>query len=245
MKPNEFMTVGLSILLAPIVFVVAVYLFPLGRMQWGKLEMTPSQTVTVIGTAQSQQTNQIARFSAGVMAVNDDKQIAIDEVNQKMNTLIAAVKDFGINEADITTESLSVNLEEQYDLDTRRSTPGQWRANNSISIRLSDVSQAADLAKVLASSGATQVYGPNFMVDDTKEAEIDLVNEALQNASDKADAIAKGSGRSLGKVLSVVEGATGNPPMPYLAAQGRGGGADVSIGTSTVSQMVTVTFELK
>jgi len=73
-----------------------------------------------------------------------------------------------------------------------------------------------------------------------------LFDEAMKNAKEKAEAVAKSSGRKLGKVLSVTEGGTSNAyPVMYAAKDSMGGGASVEPGSSTVSKSVTVVFELK
>lgn len=229
------------ILLSVIIIALVV---PRLNVNWGTLSLAPAATITVSGQAQSQQQNRVARFNAGVMALNQDRQAAVDEVNSNMEELITAVKEFGIPEENIQTESISVNREEIFDEDTRTSEPGQWRANNSISIKLEDIDRASQLADLLSSSGATNVYGPNFSVEDTQGAQVDLMSQAIENARQKADAIAQASGRTLGKVVSVSEGGI-TQPGPVMALEGRGGGAPVEPGTTTVTQSVTVTFELK
>ncbi len=68
----------------------------------------------------------------------------------------------------------------------------------------------------------------------------------MTDAKEKAEIIAKASGRKLGKVLTVTEGSAGSNLLPmYAAKEGMGGGASVEPGTSTVSKSMTVTFELK
>jgi hypothetical protein len=231
-----------GIILATILIIALVA--PRLNVNWGTVSLAPASTIIVSGQAQSLQKNQVASFNAGVMALNQDRQAAVDEVNTKMEELITAVKDFGIPQDNIQTESISVNREEVFDETTRTSEPGQSHANNSISIKLEEVSRASELADLLSASGATNVYGPNFTVEDTQGAQVDLMSQAIENAREKAQAMAQASGRSLGKVVSVSEG-TAQTPQPFLALEGRGGGAPLEPGTTTVSQSVTITFELK
>jgi uncharacterized protein len=231
--------VGLTIALLLIIL-------PWSRVNWGQLQLAPASTVTVTGQSESQEQNQVARFTAGVTAVGNNKQAVVEEVNQQITEIIEAVKIFGIPAEDIRTENLSIYQEEDYDQATRRVSPGQWRANNSISIKLTAIERADDLTNLLTQSGATNIFGPNFSLENTQSAQIDLVNQAIENARAKADAIAQASGRQLGKVLSVAEsGATSPIPFYGLEARGMGGGADLQPGSSTVFQSVTVTFELK
>lgn len=224
-----------------------VYFIPWRTVQWGQIEFSPSSLVTVTGQAKSQQKTQIATFSAGVSSVNDNKDTAVSEVNQKVTAIVDAVKSFGIPPSDIQTQNLSVNQnEEQFYEDGRQKTrPGQWRVNNTIEIKLRNVEQANALANLLTQGGATNVYGPNFTVDDTAAAELGLLEAAIADAKVKAEKIAESTQRKLGRTISVSEGYVQAPVLFGRMEAGGGGGADLQPGTGTVSKTVTVTYELK
>ncbi|HOY61259.1 MAG TPA: SIMPL domain-containing protein [Candidatus Woesebacteria bacterium] len=225
-----------------VLVLILVWIVPWSRVNWGRIIWQQAEVVTVNGEARSQEKNQLANYSAGVMAQNMDKNAAITEVNTKMEDLIKSVKDFGIKEADIKTQSLSYYQEPK-----GGQNPGQWQVNNTIEIILRDIGRSSDLADLLAKSGANSVYGPNFMMDDTNEAEKGLYDAAIKDAKDKAESIARASGRTLGKILSVSDGAAGsNVIYPMSARDGAGGGGmSVEPGSTTVYKNLTVTFELK
>lgn len=227
-----------------------VFILPWRMVSWGKIEFVPSETITVSGEANRDVKTQVATFTAGVSSVNDDKDAAVREVNQTVDQLIQAVKTFGIAQSDIKTQNLNIyQMEEQYYEEGRQKTrKGQWRVGNDIEITLRNVDQASDLANLLSQSGATNVWGPNFSLDDTAEAEAGLLTEAIDNARKKAEIIATGSSRRLGKILTVSEGMS-QQNGPFLGAmmdgRGGGGGAAIEPGSGRVTQSVTVTFELK
>ncbi len=225
-----------------VLVLILAWIVPWRRINWGRITWQQAEVVTVTGEAKSQEKNQIANFSAGVMAQDMDKNKAMTEVNTKMNDLVKAVKDFGTEESDIKTQSLSYYQEPK-----GGQNPGQWQVNNTIEIVLRDINKAADLADLLAKSGANNVYGPNFMMDDTNEAEKGLYDAAIKDAKDKAESIAKASSRTLGKILSVSDGAGSNVVYPMYAKldSGMGGGAVTEPGSTTVYKNLTVTFELK
>lgn len=229
--------------------IIAAFVLPWNRINWGKFSWQPAETVTVTGEARSIEKNQIASFTAGVEAVKDNKDEAVKEVNGKVEALIKAAKDFGIKAEDITTQNLSIYQSEEmyWDNGVQKSRKGQWRVNNSIEITLREVDKASGLADVLTSSGANNVWGPNFRMDDTNAAETALFDEAMKNAKEKAEAVAKASGRSLGKVLSVNEGSGTSNIFPLYAAKDGmgGGGAPVEPGSGTVSKSVTVVYEMR
>lgn len=224
------------------------YFIPWQTISWGSVAVSPAPMITVTGTAQTQQKTQVATFVAGVTSVNDNKDTAVNEVNDKVTTIIESVKEFGIEAKDIQTQNLNVyQMEESYYDEGRQKTrQGQWRVSNDVSIKLRDVDRASELAGILTKGGATNVYGPNFALDDTKEAEADLLQQAIEDARKKAEIMAAGSGRTLGKVISVTEGGGSGPIVPMFAREmGGGGGAPTEPGSGTVSSSVTVTFELR
>jgi uncharacterized protein YggE len=227
----------------------ALFLLPWRMVNWGAIEWAPPSTVTVTGEANSDQPNQIASYTAGVNEISDNKDQAIATVNTKIQAIINAAKGFGIPEADIKTQNINVyQMQEQYYAEggSQKQRPGQWQVNNTIEVKLREVERAGDLANVLTQAGANQLYGPNFQLDDTREAQAELLVEAIDDARSKAEKIAAGSGRTLGKVISVSEGGAPGIIVPYARMEaGGGGGVPTQPGTGTVYSSVTVIFELR
>lgn len=223
------------------------YFVPWKSVKWGKLEIAPSSTISVSGYSESKEKSQIARFSAGVSSVSDSKDEATAFVNQKVEEIISAVKNFGISSDDIKTQSIYVYQQEEtyWEEGRQKSRPGQWRVSNSVEVALRKVDKAGELASLLTSSGATNVNGPSFSLDDTQQAETDLLQAAIENAKVKAEIIATVSGKELGEIVNVYEG--GEAPKSTLTFGGEmgGGGGAIQPGTGTVTKTVTVTFELK
>jgi uncharacterized protein YggE len=245
MKVEKF-----SLGLGSVALVLAVlYFFPWKNITWGRVVMSPERVVTVTGYAESKEKNQIANFSAGVNSVKDNKEEAVKEVNDKINVITQSMKDFGIDSADIQTQSMSVyqRQESYYDNGVQKSKPGQWDVNSTISVTLRDIERASALADLLTMGGATNVYGPNFQLDTSVKAEDSLMADAIADAKVKAEAMAKASGTSLNQVISVVEGSGGGVVYPmYARADGLGGGgAALEPGSTKISKTVTVVWSLK
>lgn len=240
--------VFLGVLLAGLVLTGISLVIPWSGVDWGSFSLKPARTVTVVGEARSQKKSEIASFSAGVSAINDSKEKAITEVNEKVAAIIASVKEFGIKAEDIKTQNLNIyqNQETYYEEGRQKQRPGQWSVSNSIEIKLRDVDRASSLADLLGKSGANNVYGPNFSLDDDPAAADALFAEALENAKTKAGNVAKASGKKLGNILSIIEGVSSSGPVPmYRMEAGGGGGAGLEPGSGTVSKSVTVVFELR
>src|SRR5260221_2515126 len=172
---NLFFALGTIVILA-----FGLSILPLDKINWGRISVLPAATITVTGQAQGNVANQIATFNATVTTSNSDKKTAINDVNTKMTALINSVKNFGIAEADIKTEQ--VNVYQNQGMMPVRTGNGDWTASNSITITLHDVTKAS-LSDILNSSGATNVYGPNFTTNpDTTASDSDLLSKAVANA---------------------------------------------------------------
>lgn len=220
----------------------ALYFFP-----W-KITWNQPRTITVVGEATNQAANEVATFNAGVSAVNDNKEMAVKEVNNQIAAIIESVKAFGIEEKDIKTQNMNIyqNQETYYDNGTQKQRLGQWNVSNTVEITLRKVDRASELADLLSKSGANNVWGPNFALDASNRASDALTEQAIENAREKADKMATAMGAKLGKVVTVVEGSNGGVVMPYARMEGAGGGGvPTQAGSTTVSKSVSVTFELK
>jgi len=238
------LTMPLSLIMAIAVFFAIILRIP---PEWGSLALKPSKTLTVYGTSKEQRTNEIASFSAGVNEYNVNKDIAINTVNETINTIISAVQEFGIPDEDIKTQNISVNrMDDPYWI--QQGNEAQWSVNNSVEITLRDVSRADELADLLSRSGASSVYGPNFRLDDDQaKSEVDLLNSAISDAREKATKIAAQNGTVLGDILTIDETMSNSNSFEPWRSSGMGGGPDAMAlpGTSTVTKSVVVVFELE
>lgn len=261
-KKHEF-TLLFAFLL--IVALIAITRFTKLKPHWGSLEMRSNSTITVSGMAKKEQNNQIANFTAGVESIEETKEKALDKTNEIMNQLIVKVKKIGIKTEDIQTQNANVYQETEYvPMDNSVSNlmypqpergdarKGDWRANNSISIKLREMEKADELLALLNNSGANYVYGPDFSIDNTESASDELLTGAVLNAREKAEKIAAANNQKVGKIISLTENGSYPLYMNYKSAMSLTGGgvaettidADLEPGSSNISKTVTVTFEL-
>ena len=232
-----------------VLIVLAILFFvPWQSMGWGRMGWMQVKTITVVGSAQSQVSNEVAEFYAGVEAYGDDKETVVEQVNSEAARIVAALKEFGIPEADIKTQNISTYQQQESYYDSSGSQkyrPGQWSANNSVQIILRDITQVDALSSLLNSTGATNVYGPNFRLDEPAGAGGLLLSEALDDARAKAEELVEAQGLRLGKILSVTEGYADNNLYPLMRDQAGAGGGGMMPGSSSVNGTVTVVYEIK
>jgi len=246
-----------------VIGLIAITRFTDLKPHWGSLEMRTNATITVSGTAKKEQVNQIANFTASVESIEETKEEALNKTTEAMNQLIAKVKELGIKTEDIQTQNASVYQETEYVPMSEPTTliypqpergdarKGDWRANNSVNIKLREIDKADALLAILNNSGANYVYGPDFSIDDVETSSNELLAEAVVNAREKAEKIATANNQRVGKILSLVEGNSYPIYANYKSVMPLAGGgselamdANLEPGSSTTSKTVTVTFEL-
>lgn len=236
--------VGLVVLLF-----LLTYFLPWQKINWGSIQLLPGQTVTVTGEAEKKERSQVAYFSAAFETESEDRDTALNGANKKTDDIIKKIKEFGIAAEDIETTGANVY---QYDKYERNEFGGErtktaWRVSNSVEITLRDIARVSEFSNLLNRSGATNVYGPNFGLEDVRSVKRELSEEALDDARKKAEELARLSGRKLGKIVSISEGGVSVPVTADFFGYGKGGGEGVTIepGSKTVAQTLTVVFELK
>lgn len=254
-NPTEvFVKMVLGVWIVMLIF-LGLFLAPWKEIEWGTLKWGAEKTITVSGMAEKKTKNQIANFSAGVSAIDLNRENAVTEVNKKMDELVTTLKNFGIKTEDIQTAYLNIyqNQDSYWDQSDQRNKtrPGAWNVSNSVSIVLRDVDRASSLTDLLSKSGATNVYGPNFSLDKTgKDIENELYQLAIKDARQKAEEMVKSSGARLGEVLNIQEGGSYSPIYPMYKMMGGGGGigsgenAPIEAGSSLISRSVTVTYRV-
>ena len=125
----------------------------------------------------------------------------------RVDSVINALKQNGIDEKHIATQRLDVRLD--YDYDKKQRAPRDYIASTSLRIRQNDLSK---LATVLDVASALEVDGLSdlrFRYDPT-QADYDLaLTRAVKAALHKAELIALASGQRLGSIQEIRENGSG------------------------------------
>ncbi len=202
--------------------------------------------ITVTGTYSSQESNQQASFGAYLESKNADKQVAVDNLSERTEAVMTALRDFGIPQGDLMTTTVNVYQEQLYNPDTSRSDLGDWIASTNIEVKLAEGDRAQELISLLTSLDINNYYGPNYTYSNENVDQSALLTGAYENAVEKAQSMAQLRGMRLGRMVSFVEGYSPDSPIIYGRMDGLGGGGGVPVepGTSEISKTVTVTFEL-
>lgn len=164
-----------------------------------------------------------------------------------MNAILSAFGNLGISEKDIQTTNYSSWVEDVYDQSGQLTDEKRYRVSNMVSVRLRDLDQISTLIEEATNAGVTNVSGINFGVADSNELELEALENAIDNAREKATWMASKTGANLGEMVNLIEGGYFSPPIPVTSEfKGLGGGGTVPIsqGQFSMTTQVQVVYEL-
>jgi len=183
-----------------------------------------------------------------------DKTVVNTEVSNLSKTIIAKIKETGVNDSAIKTDVSSYD-NSTYNLENEVDT---FISTLSITITLKDKDLAQKVQDYLASTEASGSITPYITFSTTKQKELEAQTRsaALIDAKSKAEASAKQLGTTLGKVITITDiSSSGVTPFPWMNYAG--GSSDSSISSDTKSSYaiqpglneysfsIQVTYELK
>jgi len=234
-------------------FVAVVALLALLVSACGPTTVTqaaPVRTVSVSGSGQAYLVPDIAYIYVGVHTELPSASDAVSENNAQTQTMIQALKDFGIDAKDIRTTNFSIWPQDKYDPMTGTPT-GQktYIVDNTVYVTVRDLGKLGDLLDTVIAAGANTVNSIQFDVADKEEALKAARAEAVKDAEAQAQELADAAGVKLGDIQTI----SFNDSSPYPISEGKGGGgaavaqASVPIqpGQLTFSVTVSMTYEIK
>lgn len=244
MKKTNAIIAVIAILALAAVLIFAFYFT-------NKTEENDRFSVTGSGTVYAKA--DIANLTIGVKTeVKKTAALATADNNDKMNEVVRAIKDLGVEEKDIKTTNY--NLSPVYNWTESR---GQeligYQVSQNVTLKIRDLEKIGDIIAKTTEKGANQVGSINFTIDDEFELMNDARELAIEKAKQKAQLIAEQSGMKLGEIKGVHENSYSPVPYAYTnakierAADEAGGISSPSIeaGTNEIRAEVTLIYEVK
>ena len=209
------------------------------------------QTVSVSGTGRTRVTPDRFSFNVGVHTVASTVDAALNESNERVAAVIAALKKAGATDKEIQTTGFSIYPQQDYQQGQLPKILG-YQVQNTITVRRSQIGDAGKLLQVAVNAGVNTSSGLQFEVSDPSRGRDQGMTAAFADAKAKATLLAQAAGRSLGKALSITEGSQPPPPRPYPMA-GRAMAMEANVaqdvpieaGASEVVYTISVVFELR
>ena len=131
-----------------------------------------------------------------------------------MTAVQQKVASFGI--AKDAVKTIALDLQMEFDYANGKQTPRGYVARNTIEVRVDDLSKLGDVLDAAVASGAATIHGLRFDVKSRESLEKAALQNAVQNAMGKAQAIAAGANRAIDRILRIEEEVTGGRPEPMM-----------------------------
>lgn len=167
-----------------------------------QVENTGTQVITVNASESVKVVPDMAQVIYGITTQSEDAGKCQEETAEKMNQLIATLKELGIEEKSIQTSN--------YDLNPRQ----DWNNNGAIvgyemsaQVTVSDIplDQVGDILSKSVSAGVNQVQSVTYLSSQYDASYQEALAKAVQAAQEKAQALADASGSTLGHAVRITE----------------------------------------
>jgi len=205
-------------------------------------------TITVTGFGKARANPDRASINVGVIVAEEDITRAVEESNEIIARITDAVMGLGVEEADVQTTNFSIWAEDQWNRETGlRMEEKLYRVESTLQINVNDIEKIGRILEASITSGANNIYGLNFGIQDPSSLGADARVRALDDARQRAQHIAQELGVTLGEVQRAVD-ISGASMVPFFEStgydMGGGGAPPISEGSMTVTVSMDVTFEI-
>lgn len=170
-----------------------------------------------------------------------DVEKAFSKHKTAEDKLLGFLKEAKIPAKDIQYSLITIGKNYVYDEVTQKNKY-EFNTNQNVSICIYDIKQYAEFMMKLVSAGYTEV---STAFGSTKENNFHeaLYAKALENATQKAEALAKASKLQIVKIATVTEG--GNVQEPIMYASPTSKMMDASVGMTEIPQFISKTYAVK
>ncbi len=218
-------------------------------------------TITIVGNGEVTAVPDIATFSFSVRAEGADANEAQAKSAESMNTILAYLKEQGVEEKDVKTTGY--NLMPKYTYPTRPCLMGSYcppsepvqdgfEVSQTVTVKVRKTDTAGTLLSGVGAKGATDISSLGFTIDDEEKYKADARKLAIEDAKNQAAVLAEQLGVKLGDMTGYYE-ESGYNPMPFYGMGGDMMSAkaemapapDVPAGENTISSRVNLTYEVK
>ena len=206
--------------------------------------------LTVSGSGTVLVESDLAVVTVGVREASTDVLVAQSTVNEKIAAIKQALLDAGAKESEINTDS--INIYANYDYSDNTEVIVGYTANNTLSVRTTDIDNVGALIDAAFAAGANTLDNVQFTVQDDSEAREQALTKAVEDARRKADVLAAAAGLQIASIASIAESGVytydsmrNYAMMDEATTESGGAGTLVQAALVSVDASVSMEFELQ
>jgi uncharacterized protein YggE len=208
------------------------------------------RTITVVGEGVVNIKPDVARANIGVETLRDTVQEATAENNATLEAVLAALREQGVADVDMTTSSYSVFAERYGSDGPLPNDQVRYRVSNNVTVLVRDLDALGTVLDAAVVAGANNIYGVEFLLDDATAARSEARALAVANAQATAAELAELNGLGVGAVVSISEvigqagGFYNNQFMQSSLGRGGGEGLPIEPGQLRLTMQLQIVYEL-
>jgi len=206
-------------------------------------------TLTVSGTGKATADADMVTIVLGVQTRDESAAVAVAENGRMMADSIEALKAAGVSEDEIKTSQFSIYPTRDW-IDGELSDEVVFEASNQVTVaqNLTDEVDVGAVIDAAVGAGANSVESVTFGLRDPTSVQEGALEEAVNDATGKAEVISEAAGVNLGRIVSISESGASPVPMAesrvYLAADA-GAATPIVPRDVEVTATVTITYEIE
>ncbi len=204
------------------------------------------RTITVSGMGKITAEPDIAYISLGVVTEAEDAKEAQTANAEKMEAIVGAIKDVGIDEKDIKTQNYSIYPKYSHIKETGESEITGYRVNNTVSVTIRDLDKTGMVIDAASEAGVNVSNSIRFGLTDNEKYYRQALAEAVVTAAGRAETIAEALGVEIDEPVAVTESGAQSPVYRYMD-YGKGvdeaASTPIQPGTLDITANVTIVYE--
>jgi uncharacterized protein len=245
------MKTRISVLLAAaFIFLGGFFITQQGRAQTSQddfLSLFQQRTISVSGVGQVRAEPDQASIRAGVQTRAQSAQEAIEENSQQMNALLDSLREAGVADEDIQTQTFRLRplYEEQRQPEFEMRQIVGYHVENIVEVHIRDLEEIGTILDQMIEAGGNIIGNIRFEVGDRADLIDQARDAAMVDARHKADQLAEAAGAVVAEVLTIEETDLTPRSAPAVRADIPEAAVPIEPGAETIEVMVQVTWVIR
>jgi len=162
------------------------------------------RTISVQGYGQVSIKPDVANISFNLSSTNLDFKVAIDELNTKVNSLSKALRKAGVSKEDIHSSNYNVIKEYRHNYKTGEKTFLGFKVSHSITLQIDSKTKYVNkVFGAIIKSLKDVELNLSFGIKNLEQSKDLMIINAIKDANNKAEIMAKASNLELGEIISI------------------------------------------
>ena len=174
------------------------------------LPTVENEGILVTGSATIQASPDLATLRVGVQSFAKTAQKATSDNNLKIENIITSLKDKGLTDKDMETDSFNISPQREYKNNNPPIVIG-FNVSNILVIKIRALKNVGELMQATIESGANTINGLTFSIENPTPFRQEARRLAMEDALSRAEILAEASGVEVGKPISIQELSYGGP----------------------------------